>query len=79
MTLPNVIAINIVNFEYLEKLKDFHAIFRLREDTDRDYILTDALEIHFIDMVKFKRLREKDFKNDILQRWMTYFNQDSPP
>jgi predicted transposase/invertase (TIGR01784 family) len=77
-TLPNVIAINIVNFEYLET-RDFHASFHLREDTERDYILTEALEIHFIDMVKFKRLREKDIKNDTLQRWMTYFNQDSPP
>ncbi|MFP3043403.1 Rpn family recombination-promoting nuclease/putative transposase [Treponema primitia] len=76
--LPNVIAINIVNFEYLET-QDFHASFHLREDTERDYILTEALEIHFIDMVKFKRLREKDIKNDTLQRWMTYFNQDSPP
>ncbi|WP_232616816.1 Rpn family recombination-promoting nuclease/putative transposase [Treponema primitia] len=51
----------------------------MREDTERDYILTGALEIHFIDMVKFKRLREKDIRNDTLQRWMTYFNQDSPP
>ncbi|WP_010260900.1 Rpn family recombination-promoting nuclease/putative transposase [Treponema primitia] len=75
--LPNVIAINIVNFEHLET-RDFHASFHLREDTERDYILTEALEIHFIDMVKFKRLREKDIKNDTLQRWMTYFNQDSP-
>ncbi|GHV86387.1 hypothetical protein AGMMS50230_19950 [Spirochaetia bacterium] len=51
----------------------------MREDTERDYILTEALEIHFIDMMKFRRLREKDFKNDTLQRWMTWFDKDSPP
>jgi predicted transposase/invertase (TIGR01784 family) len=77
-TLPNVIAINIVNFEYLPT-QDFHASFHLREDAQRDYILTGALEIHFIDMVKFRRLREKDIKNDTLQRWMAYFDRDSPP
>jgi hypothetical protein len=76
--LPNVIAINIVNFEYLET-KDFHASFHLREDIEWDYILTKALEIHFIDMVKFRRLREKDIKNDTLQRWLAYFDRNSPP
>jgi predicted transposase/invertase (TIGR01784 family) len=76
--LPNVIAINIVNFEYLGT-KNFHTSFHLREDTERDYILTEALEIHFIDMVKFKKLRDRDIKNDPLQRWMTWFDQGSSP
>ncbi|GHV87846.1 transposase [Spirochaetia bacterium] len=75
--LPNVIAINIVNFEYL-KTKGYHATFHLREDTERDYILTEALEIHFIDMVKFRRLGQKDIKNDSLQRWLTWLDKDSP-
>jgi predicted transposase/invertase (TIGR01784 family) len=76
--LPAVIAINIVNFEYLGT-KDFHASFHLREDREPDYILTEALEIHFIDMVKFRRLREKDIKNNTLHRWMAYFDRESPP
>ncbi|GHV95369.1 hypothetical protein AGMMS50293_16890 [Spirochaetia bacterium] len=75
--LPNVIAINIVNFEYLET-EGYHASFHLREDTERDYILTEALEIHFIDMVKFKRLGQKDIKNDSLQRWLAWLDKDSP-
>ncbi|GHU76916.1 hypothetical protein FACS189461_5020 [Spirochaetia bacterium] len=75
--LPNVIAINIVNFEYLQT-KDYHATFHLREDTERDCILTEALEIHFIDMVKFRRLGQKDIKNDSLQRWLTWLDKDSP-
>jgi predicted transposase/invertase (TIGR01784 family) len=66
-----------VNFEYLET-RDYHATFHLREDTERDYILTEALEIHFIDMVKFKRLGHKDIKNDSLQRWLAWLDQDSP-
>jgi predicted transposase/invertase (TIGR01784 family) len=40
-------------------------------------MLTDALEIHFIDMVKFKRLREKDITNNPLHRWLTFFDKNA--
>jgi predicted transposase/invertase (TIGR01784 family) len=74
--LPNVIAINIVNFEFLPS-QGFHTCFHLWEDTERDLLLTDALEIHFVDMVKFRGLGEKDIRNDALQRWLTYFDLGS--
>jgi predicted transposase/invertase (TIGR01784 family) len=77
LELPNVIAINIVNFEFFPA-GDFHTSFHLREDRDRDLVLTDALEIHFVDMVKFKAIREKVIRNDPLQRWLAWFDQDSP-
>jgi len=44
--LPNVIAINIVNYNF-PKTRNFHSCFHLREDNEREIILTDALEIHF--------------------------------
>ncbi|MDR1444601.1 MAG: Rpn family recombination-promoting nuclease/putative transposase [Treponema sp.] len=76
--LPNVVSINIVNFEFLPA-GSFHTTFHLWEDSDRNILLTDALEVHFVDMVKFKVLQEKDIKNDPLHRWLTYFDKDSPP
>ncbi|GHV90064.1 hypothetical protein AGMMS50268_05670 [Spirochaetia bacterium] len=42
-------------------------------------MLTDALEIHFVDMIKFKALREKDIRNNPLHRWMSWFDKDSSP
>ncbi|MDR1596345.1 MAG: Rpn family recombination-promoting nuclease/putative transposase, partial [Treponema sp.] len=66
----NVIAINIVNYEFMAEVPAFHLSFHIREDTYRDVVLTDALEIHFIDMVKFRRVGEKDIRNDPLQRWL---------
>jgi predicted transposase/invertase (TIGR01784 family) len=72
-----VIAINLVNFEFLPS-KGFHTCFHLWEDSERDLLLTDALEIHFVDMVKFRRLREKDIRHDPLHRWLAYFDPDSP-
>jgi predicted transposase/invertase (TIGR01784 family) len=76
--LPNVIAINIINFEFIPK-GSFHTSFHLWEDTDKSIMLSDALEIHFIDMIKFKAIERKDIRGDPLQRWLSYFDKDSPP
>lgn len=54
---------------------DFHTVFHLWEDSHKDCLLTDALEIHFIDVKKFNALPEKDIKNDSLHRWLTFFDQ----
>jgi predicted transposase/invertase (TIGR01784 family) len=76
--LPNVIAINIVNFDFVS-LDDFHTSFHLREDRNADYILTDAIEIHFINMVRFRRLKNRDIKTNELVRWLTYLDATTPP
>ena len=47
-------------------------------------MLTNALEIHFIDMVKFRRLGynttegSKGFLDNPLNRWLTFFEKNSP-
>jgi predicted transposase/invertase (TIGR01784 family) len=74
---PNVIAINILNYEFMAQVPAFHTSFHIWEDTHRDLLLTDALEIHFIEMVKFRRLKEKNVKDDPLHRWLAWFDQDS--
>ena len=38
--------------------------------------MTNALEIHFIDVKKFNALPEKNIKNDPLHRWLTFFDQN---
>jgi predicted transposase/invertase (TIGR01784 family) len=75
--LPNVIAINIINYEFIP-VDEFHTAFHLWEDSHKDVMLTDALEIHFVDMVKYKRLQHKDIKNSPLHRWLTFFDKDTP-
>jgi len=75
--LPKVITINIVNFDNI-KLDDFHTCFHLWEDDHHDYLLTDVLEIHFINMVKFRKLKTRDFANNPLERWLTFFDVAAP-
>ena len=41
-------------------------------------MLTDVLEIHFINMIKFKRLETAGIANNPLERWLTFLNKDTP-
>jgi len=75
--LPNVIAINIVNYNF-PKTKDFHSCFHLREDNEPDIILTDALEVHFINMVKYRKQGKGKLENPLC-RWLAWFDKNSPP
>jgi predicted transposase/invertase (TIGR01784 family) len=75
--LPRVIMINIVNFDSI-KIERYHTVFHIREDTEKYYVLTDALEIHFLNMVKFRRVKNKDKGKDALCRWLTYFDVNTP-
>jgi predicted transposase/invertase (TIGR01784 family) len=76
--LPKVIAINIVDFDFPSE-GDFHTCFHLREDSIPSLILTDALEIHFINMVRWRKRAGKDIAKNPLHRWLTWFDAKSPP
>jgi predicted transposase/invertase (TIGR01784 family) len=41
-------------------------------------MLTDVLEIHFINMIKFRKLKAKDVINKPLERWLTFFDITTP-
>ncbi|SHI06808.1 Rpn family recombination-promoting nuclease/putative transposase [Clostridium grantii] len=73
--LSKVITINILDFEYVQ-LDKFHSKFHLWEDEAKDYMLTDLVEIHFLELPKFYKLEQTNLKEDKLQRWMTFFNKD---
>jgi len=76
--LPNVIAINIIDFKLFPG-ENLHSRFNLREAANPSLILSPALEIHFINMVKWRKQAEKDIVNNPLHRWLTWFDERSPP
>jgi predicted transposase/invertase (TIGR01784 family) len=86
--LPDVIAINIVKFDF-PPLPHYHTCFHLREDRERDFVLTNSLEIHFLNMVQYRkafgiRRGKKDIPcgplcDDPLARWLAWFHPSSPP
>jgi predicted transposase/invertase (TIGR01784 family) len=73
--LTPVISINILDFPF-RKADDFHTSFHLYEDRNKDVLLTDVCELHFIDLPKFKRFGNCDLNNP-LHRWLVYFSGSS--
>ena len=72
LILPNVIAINIVNYDF-PATRNFHSVFRLREDTEHEIILTEALEINFLSEISDKKcypnknnIRVKTINQDLM-------------
>jgi predicted transposase/invertase (TIGR01784 family) len=72
--LKKTITINIIDFNYI-KLEPYHTFFQLREKGQKDYQLTDLLEIHFIELPKFRKVRPD--LNNPLDRWLLFI-EDSP-
>ena len=67
--LNRVIAINILDFTRIKLTKRYHTIFRLRE-TQENIDLTDAIEIHFIELPKLKQ--EIASYTNPLDRWVVF-------
>ncbi|MDD3880606.1 MAG: Rpn family recombination-promoting nuclease/putative transposase [Syntrophomonas sp.] len=67
--LNRVIAINVLDFTRIKHIKRYHSIFRLRETQD-NIDLTDAIEIHFIELPKLK-LEMASYTNP-LDRWVVF-------
>jgi predicted transposase/invertase (TIGR01784 family) len=75
--LPNIITINILNFEYLdgEPECEFHNTYHVRNDRSGK-ILDGCLEMHFLEMPKFLRLKDKDIATNKIHRWLAFFDSN---
>jgi len=69
---------NIIEFDFLDT-DNFHTVFHLREDSENKIILTEILEIHYINMVKWRKYGKIDIINEPLHRWLTWLDKNSPP
>lgn len=72
--LKKTITINILDFNFID-LKRYHTSYHLKEDLEPDYILTDVLEIHFIELPKF-RWCDPDITKP-LERWLLFLEDSS--
>ncbi|KZX15822.1 Rpn family recombination-promoting nuclease/putative transposase [Methanobrevibacter filiformis] len=73
--LPKTITINLLNFNYIQ-LPLFHTSFHIREDTNNEYVLNNLLEMHFIEMPKFRKMPDKDLNNP-LHRWLMFLDRNT--
>ena len=75
--LPDAIAINIVDYDFPVG-GGVHTRFRLREMSDPSVELTSAMEIHFINVVKWRKLKGKNPLGNPLHRWLAWLDPQSP-
>lgn len=69
--LKKTVCINILDFNTLNTEK-YHSMFKLKEN-EENYVLTDLLEIHFLEMKKLDNYSE----NDDLSQWVSFIKADS--
>ena len=70
--LKKTITINLLNFSFLQTER-YHSSFHLYEDRDKTQMLTDIIEIHFIEYPKFRKIT-KDLQNP-LHRWLLFLEE----
>ena len=75
--LPRVITINLLDFEVLGT-KNYHSSFHFWEDEEKEYMLTDVAEIHFLEYPKFRRQCITDFEHNPMARWLAFLEKDIP-
>jgi predicted transposase/invertase (TIGR01784 family) len=76
--IADVICINILDFTYINLKDEFHTSFHYYEDRHKDCLLTNAAEIHFVEIPKYRALPEKDVYHDPLHRWLSYLDIQTP-
>ena len=81
LKLTKVITVNILDFNFLP-IPKFHSTYHLWEDSGEEnapacgrYLLTDLIEIHFIELPKFKLFGPKDLRRIPLHRWLKFFDK----
>jgi predicted transposase/invertase (TIGR01784 family) len=75
--LPDVITINLLGFDYIEDEpeEEYHNIYHVRNGRSGK-ILDNCLEIHFIEMPKFLKLKDKDIANNKKHRWLAFLDNN---
>ncbi|WP_195238897.1 Rpn family recombination-promoting nuclease/putative transposase [Romboutsia sp. 1001285H_161024_C4] len=74
--LAKTVCINILDFKYLKNDK-FHNAYRLKEINTNEE-LTDAMELHFIEIPKLRKLDDSEEISDMLEAWVAFIqNPDS--
>ena len=73
--LEKVITINILDFEFLGT-ESYQSSFHLWEDIEKGYMLTDVVEIHFLELPKFRNKQNKNYRENDIERWLMFLEKD---
>ncbi|ETI89743.1 MAG: hypothetical protein Q607_CBUC00131G0001, partial [Clostridium butyricum DORA_1] len=68
--LKKSIVINILDFNLIKENEKFHNVFTIKEKDD-NFVFIEDLEIHYIELNKFKFNKDIDSLND-LEEWLLF-------
>ena len=74
--LKQTITINILDFNYLKGISSPHSVFHLRDD-ESGLLLTEDIEIHFLELKKFDSYNPDVQTSDPLSQWMLFFKLEN--
>lgn len=69
--LCKAVTVNVLGFDWFRGDGRHHRAFHVRDDETGE-LLSDDLEIHFLELEKIKRVRRRP--KDTLEEWMMYLN-----
>ncbi|MCI8362544.1 MAG: Rpn family recombination-promoting nuclease/putative transposase, partial [Clostridia bacterium] len=69
--LKKTITINLLDFNYFDT-KQYHTKWHIVEDKEKDNVLTDVLEIHFIELKKF--IKEEKKPQNKKEEWLYFLD-----
>jgi predicted transposase/invertase (TIGR01784 family) len=69
--LRKTVVINVLAFDWFQDKERCHRAFHVRDDETGD-LLSDDLEVHFLELEKVKRVRRRP--KDALESWMVYLS-----
>ena len=73
--LKDAIIINILNENMFDDIKQYHTIWRLYEENNKEHSPLDSLQVHFIELEKFRN-SNPDLKNK-LNQWLIFIDTEN--
>ena len=73
--LKDAIIINILNENMFDDIKQYHTIWRLYEENNKEHTPLASLQVHFIELEKFRN-SNPDLKNK-LNQWLTFIDTEN--
>jgi predicted transposase/invertase (TIGR01784 family) len=73
--LKDVIMINILNFDLFKEIDEVHTVWKLREEKHPELGTLEGLEIHFIELEKFRN-SNPDF-NEKINQWLALIDTEN--
>ena len=74
--IKDIIIINVLNEDIFKDSVAFHTIWRLKEINDKVHYTLPGLEIHFLELKKFREEYNIDLKNK-LNQWLAFIDGEN--